>query len=69
MRDRATELFGGALHVDVDPLMVSGRLSKHVDAILINHMPIGHANFLAGKRFEIIVSNGAWVRHIILLLV
>ena len=48
MRDRAAERAGlGPLHVDVDPLVVAGRVREGVDPLLGHLEPLGAAEVLA----------------------
>jgi hypothetical protein len=36
----------GPVDVDVDPLMIAGRVGERVDAVLIDSDPLGDAEFL-----------------------
>ena len=66
MRNGAAEFLRGAFDIHMDPLMIARGFGKHIDAILINCVPIGHADFLASQGFEIVICNCAWVRHVFL---
>ena len=63
MGDRAADFLGRARDIDVDPLMITGRVGKLVHAVLIDRVPVGHADFLPGKGFEICVGNFTGVGH------
>lgn len=39
---------GRALHIDVNPLMIAGRVGETVDPLLIDKKPISHAQLLSG---------------------
>ena len=56
MRDRPTKrgLFLGPLHVNVDPLVVVGRVGKSVDLRLCHQVPVGDAEFLSNHGFDIL---------------
>src|SRR5262249_43247075 len=43
MSDRRAELFGGALDIHVDPLMIARRVGETIDALLVNVQPVGGA--------------------------
>src|SRR5579883_453217 len=60
MRDRGS--IGtrfGALGVDVDPLMVAGCISEHIDPLLIDHEPVGRSEGHADRvlQFRGMVKN------------
>ncbi len=53
MRDRPAERTGlGPLRVDVDPLVVAGRLGEHVHLLLGDLVPVAVADVLADEALE-----------------
>ena len=55
MRDGAAERAAlGALHVDVDPLVVAGGLGERVDPLLGDLDPVAGADLLAGGRLDLL---------------
>jgi hypothetical protein len=53
MRDgRAERAVGGALRIDMDPLMVSGRVREPVDAVLVDEDSPARAKLLAHPRVK-----------------
>ena len=54
VRDRSTErTFARALRVDVDPLVVGGRVGEAIDAVLVDRDPVADDRVLADDRLEI----------------
>jgi hypothetical protein len=55
MRDRRAKRSGlGALHVDVNPLMVIGRIRELVDSILLHREPVAVPEVLADGVLEFV---------------
>ena len=54
MRDRATEggLAARAVDVDVDPLVVAGRVGEPVDAVLVDERPVADEQFGTQARVD-----------------
>src|SRR5258706_10487006 len=67
MRDRTAErrLAFRALGVDVNPLMIAGRIGKTVDAGLIDRHPVADERFAADPRTQCAHASQRDVRHII----
>ena len=56
--DGAADLAGGALHVDVNPLVVAGGVGELVHPVLIDLHPVGDADFLAHHGVHFIERDG-----------
>jgi hypothetical protein len=55
VRDGPPERPGsGPLAIDVDPLVVAGRVGEQVNSLLGDHVPIAGAKILSGVVFEIL---------------
>ena len=46
--------FGRTLGIDVNPLVVGGRLGELIDAVLVDHDPVGHADLDALERLRVV---------------
>src|SRR6202000_882039 len=63
----AERALGGALRIDVDPLVVLGVVGEAVDPLLVDLEPVAGADLLADRGFEVshaVVSLHLVSRHI-----